>query len=106
MPPTVGPSWTRQGGLGDSGGGPDPTREADPSPQVTHHVRLARHTAALVERGRGQARGRRWCVTAPSAAELVKRPSTQLAYLSAAGFRLGLEPARSGVQVKVPYFDA
>jgi hypothetical protein len=50
--------------------------------------------------------GRRWCVTAPSAAELVKRPSTQLAYLSAAGFRRGLAPARSGVQVKVPHFDA
>ena len=37
---------------------------------------------------------------------LSKRPSTRLAYLSAAGFRLGLAPARSGVQVKVPHFDA
>ena len=73
---------------------------------MAHHVRLARPTAELVERGRGQAHGRRWCVTAPSAAELVKASFDRLAYLTAAGFRLGLAPARSGVQVKVPYFDA
>ena len=99
----VGSSWTtsgRTGGLRRWAGSDPP---ADPRPQVAHHVRLARPTAELVERGRGQAHGRRLCVTAPSAAELVKASFDRLAYLTAAGFHLGLAPARSGVQVKVPH---